>query len=121
MLAMEGILQQVEKLPFVKTREKEQVNPVHQRASGNPPVVGKRPAAVRSGNQFRFDRSSHFGGRCLRTEIFLPSQGSEKGAAACLLIRILIVNALEKKPMLLFNTAAGLHRRRAVHFMPGKA
>ena len=31
MLAMEGILQQVEKLPFVKTREKEQVNPVHQR------------------------------------------------------------------------------------------
>ena len=32
MLAMEGILQQVEKLPFVKTREKEQVNPVHQRA-----------------------------------------------------------------------------------------
>ena len=32
-----------------------------------------------------------------------------------------IVNALEKKPMLLFNTAAGLHRRRAAHFMPGKA
>ncbi len=34
MLAMEGILQQVEKLPFVKTREKEQVNPVHQRLMG---------------------------------------------------------------------------------------
>ncbi len=31
MLAMEGILQQVEKLPFIKTREKEQINPVHQR------------------------------------------------------------------------------------------
>ena len=34
MLAMEGILQQVEKLPFVKTREKEQVNPVHQQLMG---------------------------------------------------------------------------------------
>lgn len=56
MQAMEGILGRVERLPFVKAREKEQANPEHERLMGELQETKQRLENARQ----RFDLETNF-------------------------------------------------------------